>query len=145
MSILETFVVVDLVSNRSKSFVTLNPDGSMRFNKDTAPELLNAEYIQVLLSEKEKKIAIRACDATAPNAVQFTRVFSKLYPITIKVPAVYTQVLRFMTWDTKMSYTIQGENYSSDKAIVYDLTKAEESEPKVRASNKSSAETTDEE
>ncbi len=41
MSILESFIVVDLVSNRSKSAVTINPDGSMRFNKDTAPELLN--------------------------------------------------------------------------------------------------------
>lgn len=73
--------------------------------------------------------------------MQFTRVFTKLYPITLKVPAVYAQVLRFMLWDTKMSYTIQGENYSTDKAIVYDLSKAEAVEPKVRATSKASGNT----
>ena len=140
---LEKFVVINLVSNRSESTVNFT-NGVLKFNKSTAPELGYPPFVQLLWSEQDKKLAIRPCKEGDPNAVAFSRPASaKSYPIPLHVAAAYNQAVKTMGWSTDKYYIVQGENYSKENAIVYDLKTAEEFEPKQRGSKDASTDEVD--
>lgn len=79
------------------------------------------------------RVLIRPCKEGDPNAVAFSRPASaKSYPISLHVAAAYNQAIKTMGWSTEKYYIVQGENYSKENAIVYDLKTAEEFETKQR-------------
>ena len=68
MSILDTFKPKKLVVG--SPFMTITENG-ISINKSGIDRLDYAEFVKILIDEKEKRVAIQICDANDPNKVQF--------------------------------------------------------------------------
>lgn len=126
--------------------MTVYPD-KLKFNKDTAPDLDFAEYVQLLMDASGKAFAIMVCDKDTVNAVSFFNrpKDSKPYPIVLRYAAAIKQIYTAMNWKTEgFYYVVPGQKFYEDKAIVFNLKDAEEHPITTRKSGDSEEESDDE-
>jgi hypothetical protein len=124
MSILEKFTVVDLIKTRSESVVTIQGN-TLKFNRQTAGELHYASHIQVLINQKGKQFAIRACKEDAPNAIPFSKPEGEQkYKISVTIAAVTDLIRKMAEWSADDNWNIPGAYFADDEALVYDIRAA---------------------
>ena len=124
MSVLSKFTVIDLVKTRSASIATITGN-CLKFNKDTATELNNPPYVQVLINPKARQFAIRACKEDAPNAVPFFNSGkAKQYVIKISAAAVVDMIRKMTNWNAEDIWNVPGIYFAEEEALVYDLNTA---------------------
>ena len=125
---LKNFQVIELISSKTKASLTVYPD-KLKFNKDTAPDLDYAPYVQLLMDPNGKAFAVMVCEKDAPNAVPFfTRERdAKPYPIVLRYSAALKQIFTAMNWDDSGKfYVVPGQKFYEDKTIVFNLKDADE-------------------
>lgn len=86
----------------------------IRFYEDT-------DYVQILIDEKHKKVAIRKCTEYARHAMQWARhrkKDGKRMSRPIKAPIVCARLFEMMGWDPKNRYKILGTRYICENADV---------------------------
>lgn len=121
---LEKFTVIDLIKTRSASVLTINGN-TVKFNVQTAQELEAPEYIQFLVNQKDKQVAIRVCKENEPNALQFCKDgVAPKYAIKWSLPVVTTIVRKLTGWTEKESWNIPAVYFADEKALVFDLNAA---------------------
>lgn len=124
MSILDKFTVIDLIKTRSASVATVYGH-YLKFNAQTAAELHYPEYVQLLISVKDKQLAIRACKEDAPNALPFSKPEGEQKtPIKFNTIAVVDMIRKMADWKAEENWNIPGVYFAEDNAIVYDVKAA---------------------
>lgn len=124
MSILDKFTVIDLIKTRSASVATIYGN-YLKFNVQTAAELRYPEYVQLLISTKDKQFAIRACREDAPNALPFSKPEGEQKnPIKFNTIAVVDMIRKMADWKVEDNWNVPGVYFAEDNAIVYDVKAA---------------------
>lgn len=125
---LKNFQIIEVISFKSKSLITIYPD-RLKFNHQTAAELDFPAYVQLLIDPKGRCFAIQVCDKESDNTVPFYNrpKDTKPYPIKLNYPAANDMIFNAMGWEKKGKYyTVQGQRFPDEKAIVFNLADAEE-------------------
>ncbi len=133
----KNFQVIEVISCKSKALLTIYPN-RLKFNHSTAVELDFPTHVQLLIDPKGKCFGIRACEKSDDNAVSFfTRPKdSKPYAITLNYQMAIEMIMNAMDWlDEKKYYTVSGQRFPDDKAIIFNLADADSADITKRASS----------
>ena len=72
MSVLDGFEAVGEKTTTNKMTMTVM-ESSVRFSKGVTEALGCPAYVKLLVNDKQKKIAVQACDAKDENAIKFCK------------------------------------------------------------------------
>ena len=124
---LKGFKVISVYGNISESTVTVT-NKYFKFNADTAAELGYPKYIQMLIDADNKKFAIQATDEQDANSIEFKvsepSESGKKSVINVAFKAAHATLVQLMQWGDGASRKMNGIFVPEEKAIIYDLTKA---------------------
>lgn len=125
---LKNFKVIEVISRKSKANLTFY-QGKLKFNHPTAAELDFAPYVQLAYDSNQQCFAIIAATKDDDNAIQFYNRSgeTKPYPITLYAKAAIDTIAQMMDWhDENKYYSIPGQRFVEEKAIVFNLKDATE-------------------
>lgn len=139
MSILDGF---EAVGEKITSKITMTVmESSVRFSKGSIEALGRPAYVKLLINDRQKKIAIQACDAKDENAIKFCRnnrnkagnassdTTGKASSVTVRNTDVLVAVQKFFTFaevaDDQIAYfAMDGEFYPDEKVIIFAVSDA---------------------
>lgn len=115
-------------SDAERCYMTLRR-GQISFSTTCMRKFSDVEYVEVLLNSLEKCVAIRPCDKSNPNAIQWgilqgSRWFAKQKACR----GLINPVLSIMGWSKDSRYKIRGQYMTDgeDQFLLFDLTASEE-------------------
>lgn len=115
-------------SDAERCYMTLRR-GQISFSTTCMRKFSDVEYVEVLLNSVEKCVAIRPCDKSNPNAIQWgilrgSRWFAKQRACR----GLINPVLSIMGWSKDCRYKIRGQYMTDgeDQFLLFDLTASEE-------------------
>ena len=129
MAILQGFEEVDTTAPITNVTMTVM-ESRIRFNKATAAALSYPAYVKVLVNDKTKQIALKACSGRDSNAVKFSKPEGKQRSsVTVRDRAVLGATDKFFTLKPapagKVSYqAVSGKMYAEEKVVVFDAREA---------------------
>ena len=127
---LKGFKLIQVYGNASESAMTITGK-YFKFNADTAIELGNPNYINMMIDTDGKRIAIVKSDEKAEAAVKFSSpTKEKKNVINVAFKAAHAAVRNLMGWNDDTSYRVIGVSVPEENAIIYNLTQAEKKKKK---------------
>lgn len=127
MSILDGFTSFNF--NEGAPYVSVTKNG-ITFNKGTVMKLQYPEYVVLFINPDTKQIAIQACDKDIENAVVFCSAEkrnNKVLSIRWNAKDLLNTVKEITGWDlSQKSYRAEGKLIVDEKAMLFDLSNAEE-------------------
>lgn len=121
---LKGFKLIQVYGNASESAMTITGK-YFKFNADTAIELGNPNYINMMIDTDGKRIAIVKSDEKAEAAVKFSSpTKEKKNVINVAFKAAHAAVRNLMGWNDDTSYRVIGVSVPEENAIIYNLTQA---------------------
>ena len=109
MSVLDGFEAVGEKTTTNKMTMTVM-ESSVRFSKGVTEALGCPAYVKLLVNDKQKKIAVQACDAKDENAIKFCKTkrskadgvdsdaAGKASPVTVRTTDVLVAVQKYFTF-----------------------------------------------
>ena len=125
---LKGFKSISVLGCSSASTMTITSK-YFKFNGDTARELEMPKYIQFLVNDKTKQVAILACNADDENAVEFhckDNPNERQFAISVAHKDGHPAIRRLMGWSDEKSRRMTGVYVPEEQAIIYSLDKAVE-------------------
>jgi len=116
-----------IVLTKGAPAISFSENGTS-FNKTTVIRMEKAKYVVLLINKEKHQLAIKKCGESDENATPFYRE-TKRNIIAVRwgnrelVKAIFTM----MKWEKGKVYKADGEYYSSEEAIIFDLNQANES------------------
>lgn len=140
MSILQGFEAVNPSAPSGKTMLTVTPR-YIRFNKNTVLEMGSPRYVQLLTNPHTKQIAIKVCNASDSNAIEFVKPARNTASVTLNMPIVMDAVLKFFDFpevaDDEVAYAhVQGKPFLNDKTVIFDVADAKSGVMKKRGRKK---------
>lgn len=125
MSILSGFKAFNF--NEGVPYVSITPNG-VTFNKSVVMKLEYPEYAVLLIDESSKRIAVQACEESAPNATQFyKKKDSNVISVRWNGRDLLNTIQGIMGWNLKeVAYRVDGVLLKEEHAMLFDLTTATE-------------------
>lgn len=115
--------------NEGFPYVSVTKNG-VTFNKGVVMKMGFPRYVRFLINHDTRQVALQECDENAENAVQFCskdKRNSKVLSIRWNGRDLLNTLSALMDWDlSKASYRAAGTLLIEDKAMLFDLEKAEE-------------------
>lgn len=106
-------------------YVSITRNG-LTFNKSVTMKLDYPRYVVLLINRDEKQIAIQCCTEAAKNAVQFYRNGSRALSVRWNARDLLNTIKAITNWDLSTeSYRVDGELLAADRAMLFDLKKAQ--------------------
>lgn len=126
---LSNFQVVraQLFSTSRHPAVTIS-SGRIRFNTACLKRFADSEYVELLLNSIEKKIAVRPCDKSNPNAIRWGSLKDGKWIVSEKSCRGFSGPLfELMDWNYEHKYRLRGEYHGQDGngIMVFDLDEPE--------------------
>ena len=134
MSVLDGFEAVGEKTTTNKMTMTVM-ESSVRFSKGVTEALGCPAYVKLLVNDKQKKIAVQACDAKDENAIKFCKTkrskadgvdsgaAGKASSVTVRTTDVLVAVQKYFTFppvaDDQIAYfAMNGESYPDEKVVL---------------------------
>lgn len=115
---LKGFKLIQVYGNASESAMTITGK-YFKFNADTAIELGNPNYINMMIDTDGKRIAIVKSDEKAEAAVKFSSpTKEKKNVINVAFKAAHAAVRNLMGWNDDTSYRVIGVSVPEENAII---------------------------
>ena len=135
MSVLDGFEAVGEKITTNKMTMTVM-ESSVRFSKGVTEALGCPAYVKLLVNDKQKKIAVQACDAKDENAIKFCKTkrskadgvdsdaAGKASSVTVRTTDVLVAVQKYFTFppvaDDQIAYfAMNGESYPDEKVVTF--------------------------
>ena len=133
MSVLDGFEAVGEKTTTNKMTMTVM-ESSVRFSKGVTEALGCPAYVKLLVNDKQKKIAVQACDAKDENAIKFCKTkrskadgvdsdaAGKASSVTVRTTDMLVAVQKYFTFppvaDDQIAYfAMDGESYPDEKVV----------------------------
>ncbi|WP_270307688.1 hypothetical protein [Bifidobacterium adolescentis] len=140
MSVLDGFEAVGEKITTNKMTMTVM-ESSVRFSKGVTEALGCPAYVKLLVNDKQKKIAVQACDAKDENAIKFCKTkrskadgvdsdaAGKASSMTVRTTDVLVAVQKYFTFppvaDDQIAYfAMNGESYPDEKVVIFAVADA---------------------
>lgn len=127
MSLLDGFTSFNF--NEGAPYVSVTKNG-ITFNKGTVMKLQYPEYVVLYINSDTKQIAIQVCDKDAENSAPFCSAEkrnSKVLSVRWNAKDLLNTIKEITGWDlSQKSYKAEGRLVSEEKAMIFDLSTAEE-------------------
>ena len=140
MSVLDGFEAVGEKTTTNKMTMTVM-ESSVRFSKGVTEALGCPAYVKLLVNDKQKKIAVQACDAKDENAIKFCKTkrskadgvdsdaAGKAFSVTVRTTDVLVAVQKYFTFppvaDDQIAYfAMNGESYPDEKVVIFAVADA---------------------
>ena len=140
MSVLNGFEAVGEKTTTNKMTMTVM-ESSVRFSKGVTEALGCPAYVILLVNDKQKKIAVQACDAKDENAIKFCKTkrskadgvnsdaAGKASSVTVRTTNVLVAVQKYFTFppvaDDQIAYfAMDGESYPDEKVVIFAVADA---------------------
>lgn len=134
MSVLDGFEAVGEKTTTNKMTMTVM-ESSVRFSKGVTEALGCPAYVKLLVNDKQKKIAVQACDAKDENAIKFCKTkrskadgvdsdaAGKASSVTVRTTDMLVAVQKYFTFppvaDDQIAYfAMDGESYPDEKVVI---------------------------
>ena len=105
--------------------VTITTNG-LTVNRTAIERLERSSYVILMLNDTLKQLAIVTCEKSDPNATRFFSADRKIISARWNNSGLLNKITRLMEWDVKKhGYRTVGDHIESEKALIFDLTKAE--------------------
>lgn len=113
-------------SHSSNPSLTLRPS-KLYVNTACLKMLPDTDYIQLLIHQTEKKLAVRPCREDTKDPVRWCSNTSKRSPRRISCPVFFAKIVSLMEWNPAYRYRLTGRLLSAqeERLIVFDLTEPE--------------------
>jgi len=123
-TMLEGFKVINLTVGLPTISVTQN---GVAFNKTTISKLEHPEYVLLMINTKDKKLAVQVCEEQTEGATPFYKQKRNDNVVSVRWnnKDLLNTIAKTMDWDLSNGYRIVGDFLEDDKAMIFDLTKAE--------------------
>lgn len=119
------FSVIDVTMSAVPE-MTINLNG-ITFNGKTLEALGNPEFVRPLLDPENKAFAVQVTKSSDPKAMKFTKTEQTGgYSSTCNVIRATVRRLMGDAWKNNMRYHMKGMYYPDGRAVVFDLSSAEE-------------------
>lgn len=128
-SVLSNFQVVraQLFSTRLYPAVTISK-GKMRFNTACLKRFEDVEYVELLFNSVEKCLAVRPCEKSNPNAIQWGTLKEGKWIVKEKSCRGFSAPLyETMGWNEELRYRMRGSfmGDGNNKIMIFDLEEPE--------------------
>ena len=128
-SVLSNFQVVraQLFSTRLYPAVTISK-GKMRFNTACLKRFEDVEYVELLFNSVEKCLAVRPCEKSNPNAIQWGTLKEGKWIVKEKSCRGFSAPLyETMGWNEELRYRMRGSfmGEGDSKIMIFDLEEPE--------------------
>lgn len=98
----------------------------IRFSKATVAQLGQPRWVAVFIDAKKKQLIIKATNSSDPLRNKFLNPKKKDKSVTWNSSDLKNRLMSLMNWNLKKtSYHVAGDAYFEQKAVVFDLKKAE--------------------
>lgn len=106
--------------------LTIN-DNKIYVNTACVKKLPQIEYVQLLISQEDKKVVIRPCTEDARDSFRWCSATAKRAPKQITCRVFYAKLINLMDWNTKYRYKLLGKLIRSNNELlfVFDLNSPE--------------------
>lgn len=122
------FAVIDVTMSAVPE-MTINLNG-ITFNGKVLDVLGNPEYVKALIDAENKAFAIQAAKQTDDRAMKFSKTENNGgFSSTCSVIRATLRRLMGDSWKDSMRYRMKGVHFPEAKAVVFDLSAAEELMP----------------
>lgn len=127
---LKNFEVIEIVKQVAPMELIIEPT-KLRQTRGIVEALEYAPYVRFLLDHKGKKLAIQITNEKDPQKIKFSKPLAEqgqkavLFQNTDLVAVIRALMPE---WKPEMKYKVSGVYSKTDKAVVFDLTTAEEYE-----------------
>ena len=120
---LSQFRTVELIKGNPTISVTKN---GITFSQAAIQKLSKPEFVEFLINDKNKIIAVVKKDAESENSFHFYAPNKKVLSVRISNKELRNQILEIMDWDlsTGEGYKIEGEYDKENQALFFDLKEA---------------------
>lgn len=99
-------------------------DNGVTFSKSVVVKMGRPGYVELLMNEDDKQIAIRICDKNEEDAIQFVR-NAKTINVRWNNKDFLNTISKMLDWNLKDGgYRVLGDWYDSEKAMLFDLSSA---------------------
>ena len=125
---LKNFEVIEIVKTVPHMDLIIEPN-KLRQTRGIVEALEYAPYVRYLLDHKGKKLAIQITNEKDPQKIKFSKPMAEQgQKAVLYQNADLVAVIRALMpeWDAEMKYKVSGVYSKTDKAVIFDLTTAEE-------------------
>lgn len=99
-------------------------DNGMTFSKSAVIKMNKPSYVELLLNEDDKQLAIRACDKSEEGSIAFAK-SAKSTNVRMNNKDFLNTLSRMMGWDLKESgYRVSGEWFEQEQIMLFDMKQA---------------------
>lgn len=117
----ENFKKINLTTGLPYLSIT---DNGVNFSKSVIVKMGKPSFVELLMNEDEKQIAVRVCDKDEEGAIQFVK-NTKTVNVRWNNKDFLNTLSRMMDWNLKEEgYRVLGDWYDSEQAMLFDLSKA---------------------
>lgn len=126
-------------SHNSRPCLTLRP-WELYVNAACLRKLPDVDYIQLLIHQTEKKLALRPCREDTKDSVRWCGTSPKRSPRHIPCPVFFWKITSLMDWNPGFRYRLTGRLLSAneEQLFVFDLTEPEVFPVSAKAAQSSS-------
>lgn len=124
MSMFENFKPFNFEEGVPTVSITKN---GVNFNKAVVMKLDYPEYVQLLINDETKQVAVKVCSESSENSVPFYKSRSAQRAIFVRwnVRDLLNTFVEITGWDlTKEAYKVCGSLIKEENAILFDLNEA---------------------
>ena len=124
MSVFENFKAFNFEEGVPTVSITKN---GVNFNKAVVMKLGYPEYVQLLINDETKQVAVKVCSEDSENSVVFYKNKDTQKAIFVRwnVRDLLNTIVDFTGWDlSKASYKVCGSLIKEEKAILFDFNEA---------------------
>ena len=120
---LRSFKSINLVAG--KNTMTISKTG-VAISQAAVVQLGKPEFVEIMISYDEKRIAIRVTNIQNPNKVRFLNKNKKTPTVRWNNATLKGEISNLMKWDISNNiYKIEGKYYPQDSLMMFDLNKAQ--------------------
>lgn len=117
----EKFKKVNLTTGLPYLSIT---DNGVTFSKSVIVKMGKPSFVELLMNEDDKQIAVRVCNKDEDGAIQFVK-NAKTVNVRWNNRDFLNTLSKMMDWNLKEEgYRVLGDWYDSEQAMLFDLTKA---------------------
>lgn len=120
---LEGFSKISLMSGAAFMSIT---DNGTSFNKNVVAKMNRPTHICLMFNEKERKLAIQACDEEDHDAIPFLKKNGNAKNgVRFNNRELQSNLAEMMEWDiSSYNYRMDGVYDSTERAMIFDLNEA---------------------
>ncbi|RMC97793.1 hypothetical protein D9O40_14275 [Clostridium autoethanogenum] len=118
---IENFKKVNLTTGLPYMSITRN---GITFSKNVIIKMGRPAYVELLMNDADKQIAIKVCDENEEDAIQFVK-SKKTINVRWNNKDFLNTLSKMMGWSLdKGGYRVLGDWYDNEKAMLFELSKA---------------------